>query len=178
MSSSLIRRSLRKLAVAIRFHGSASPVTESLSVTSTLPVTTVLDIVDTASKDKIPVYRILDLNGIPLPGAVVPKLDPEVARTMYKLMIRVQAVDDVFYNAQRQGRLSFYMQNNGEEAIQIGCASALNANDTLLLQYRELGVLLYRGFTVQNAADQCFGNSSDTGKGRMMPVHYGSKAHK
>jgi 2-oxoisovalerate dehydrogenase E1 component alpha subunit len=97
---------------------------------------------------------------------------------MYKLMIRIQAVDDVFYNAQRQGRISFYMQNNGEEATHIGCASALHSDDVILAQYRELGVLLWRGFTVQNAADQCFANEEDTGKGRMMPVHYGSKIHK
>jgi 2-oxoisovalerate dehydrogenase E1 component alpha subunit len=42
-------------------------------------------------------------------------------------------------------------------------------------QYRELGVLLWRGFTLQQAADQCFSNESDLGKGRQMPVHYGSK---
>ena len=42
-------------------------------------------------------------------------------------------------------------------------------------QYREVGVLLWRGFTLQQAADQCFSNESDLGKGRQMPVHYGSK---
>jgi 2-oxoisovalerate dehydrogenase E1 component alpha subunit len=42
-------------------------------------------------------------------------------------------------------------------------------------QYREMGVLMYRGFTLQQLADQCFSNESDNGKGRQMPVHYGSK---
>lgn len=42
-------------------------------------------------------------------------------------------------------------------------------------QYREQGVLLWRGFTLQQAADQCFSNESDRGKGRQMPVHYGSR---
>jgi len=41
-------------------------------------------------------------------------------------------------------------------------------------QYREPGVLLWRGFTLQEFANQCFGNKSDYGKGRQMPVHYGS----
>ncbi|RYG66542.1 thiamine pyrophosphate-dependent dehydrogenase E1 component subunit alpha, partial [archaeon] len=41
-------------------------------------------------------------------------------------------------------------------------------------QYREQGVLLWRGFSVQEAADQCFSNEADRGKGRQMPVHYGS----
>jgi 2-oxoisovalerate dehydrogenase E1 component alpha subunit len=40
-----------------------------------------------------------------------------------------------------------------------------------------VGVLLHRGFSLQQAADQCFSNESDLGKGRQMPVHYGSKEH-
>ena len=43
-----------------------------------------------------------------------------------------------------------------------------------MLQYREAGVIMWRGFTLQNFADQCFSNKDDLGKGRMMPVHYGS----
>jgi 2-oxoisovalerate dehydrogenase E1 component alpha subunit len=34
---------------------------------------------------------------------------------------------------------------------------------------------LWRGFSVQEAADQCFSNAADKGKGRQMPVHYGSR---
>ena len=36
---------------------------------------------------------------------------------------------------------------------------------------------MYRGFTLDNFMDQCYSNSADGGKGRQMPVHYGSKAH-
>ncbi|BAT16168.1 Os12g0183100 [Oryza sativa Japonica Group] len=42
------------------------------------------------------------------------------------------------------------------------------------MQYREPGVLLWRGFTLQEFANQCFGNKLDYGKGRQMPIHYGS----
>lgn len=42
-------------------------------------------------------------------------------------------------------------------------------------QYREQGVLLWRGFSIQEAVDQCFSNEGDLGKGRQMPVHYGCK---
>ena len=37
------------------------------------------------------------------------------------------------------------------------------------------GVLMWRGFTLDQFMDQCYGNSSDMAKGRQMPVHYGSK---
>lgn len=59
--------------------------------------------------------------------------------------------------------------------MQPGSASALSPSDTIFAQYREVGVLLWRGFSVQEAADQCFSNEADRGKGRQMPVHYGSQ---
>jgi 2-oxoisovalerate dehydrogenase E1 component alpha subunit len=39
---------------------------------------------------------------------------------MYASMVRVQVLDDIMYHAQRQGRISFYMQATGEEATHIG----------------------------------------------------------
>ena len=45
-----------------------------------------------------------------------------------------------------QGRISFYMTNFGEEATHIGSAAALRGDDVVYAQYREAGVLLYRGF--------------------------------
>lgn len=109
------------------------------------------------------------------PGISVPEdITPEKVLEMYKTMIRVQEMDRVFYDAQRQGRISFYMQNAGEEGVQVGSAAALEPTDVIYAQYRELGVLMHRGFTLQMCADQCFSNADDPGKGRQMPVHYGS----
>ncbi|RHY00825.1 hypothetical protein DYB36_000923 [Aphanomyces astaci] len=51
----------------------------------------------------------------------------------------------------------------------------LNVRDMVFAQYREAGVLMYRGFTLDQFADQLFSNEGDLGKGRQMPVHYGSK---
>lgn len=75
----------------------------------------------------------------------------------------------------RQGRISFYMTNYGEEGIHVGSAAALSSKDMVFAQYREAGVFLYRGMTVTELINQCYGNHEDTGKGRHMPVHYGSK---
>jgi len=47
--------------------------------------------------------------------------------------------------------------------------------DTIFAQYREAGVFLWRGFTVDDFMNQCQSNSLDLGKGRQMPVHYGSR---
>lgn len=92
-------------------------------------------------------------------------------------MITIRTLDDILYNAQRQGRISFYMTNTGEEGCQIGSAAALHTDDYIYGQYREAGVLLHRGFGLSDFMNQCFGNCKDPGKGKQMPVHYGSKQH-
>jgi len=69
------------------------------------------------------------------------------------------------------------MTNYGEEATHIGSAAALEDEDVVFGQYREAGVLLWRGYSMQEMCDQCVGNRDDSNKGRMMPVHYGSKRH-
>ena len=46
----------------------------------------------------------------------------------------------------------------------------------MFAQYREAGLLMWRGFTLEQFANQCFSNDADLGKGRQMPVHYGSRA--
>jgi 2-oxoisovalerate dehydrogenase E1 component alpha subunit len=141
-----------------------------------LPTTHTMNFVDTQENDLWPVYRILGKEGNLIDGCEAPShLGKDDIVAFYKHMIRIQVLDDIFYNAQRQGRISFYMQNAGEEATHVGSASALTLDDVVFAQYREVGILLYRGFTLQQAADQCFSNEMDLGKGRQMPVHYGSK---
>jgi len=36
---------------------------------------------------------------------------------------------------------------------------------------------MWRGFTLQEFANQCLGNKEDKGKARQMPIHYVSKKH-
>lgn len=46
-------------------------------------------------------------------------------------MLTLNAMDMVLYEAQRQGRVSFYMTNYGEEATHIGSAAALTLDDVI-----------------------------------------------
>lgn len=79
------------------------------------------------------------------------------------------------FESQRQGRITFYMVSAGEEGIAVGSAAALADNDVIFSQYREQGVLMYRGFTLDEFMNQLFANKNDYGKGRNMPVHYMSE---
>ncbi|KAF8171944.1 branched-chain alpha-keto acid dehydrogenase E1-alpha subunit [Mycena galopus ATCC 62051] len=132
----------------------------------------------TASEEKIPTFRVLDGVGKPIDGAELPEIDQAFARKLYENMQLLPTLDTVLYNVQRQGKISFHMTSYGEEATIIGSAAALELDDEVLGQYREMGVLLWRGFSVDSVMAQCFGNQDDTsGKGRQMPVHFGSPQH-
>jgi 2-oxoisovalerate dehydrogenase E1 component alpha subunit len=53
---------------------------------------------------------------------------------MYTDMIILQTMDTLFYEAQRQGRISFYLTTIGEEAINIATAAALTIDDCVFPQ--------------------------------------------
>ncbi|GAM25153.1 hypothetical protein SAMD00019534_083280, partial [Acytostelium subglobosum LB1] len=126
-------------------------------------------------KDYIPCYTVMDQNGVVNPPSADPNFSQEMVTKMYSTMLMLNTMDSIFYDVQRQGRISFYMTSFGEEAIHIGSAQALTLEDTIFAQYRESGVLMWRGFTLDEIANQCCSNELDPGKGRQMPVHFGSK---
>jgi 2-oxoisovalerate dehydrogenase E1 component alpha subunit len=67
------------------------------------------------------------------------------------------------------------MVSAGEEGIAVGSAAALAPDDVIFSQYREQGVMMYRGFTLDEFMNQLFANKFDYGKGRNMPIHYMSE---
>lgn len=123
----------------------------------------------------MPIYRVLDRNGNILDKSQEPNFSLEYVQKMYRDMIQLSVMDKILYESQRQGRISFYMTNYGEEAAHIGSASGLSRDDLIYGQYREAGVLVWRGFTTEQFIDQCYGNVGDESKGRHMPIHYGSR---
>ncbi|UYV74701.1 BCKDHA [Cordylochernes scorpioides] len=125
--------------------------------------------------DGIPVYRVMDRAGNIINPDEDPKLDKETVVKMYKGMTFLNTMDRIMYESQRQGRISFYMTNYGEEGTHFGSAAALDPRDMVFGQYREAGVLVWRGFSLDDFMNQLYGNAEDLGKGRQMPVHYGSR---
>lgn len=119
----------------------------------------------------IPILRLIEEDGRLCPGVELPFTHDEALK-MFRTMLRVSVVDQILNNLQRQGRISFYMTGTGEEAAQVGSAAALEMNDVVWPQYRELGCFMHRGFTIQQVVDQCMSRHSEPGKGRQMPVHY------
>ncbi|QOR38786.1 thiamine pyrophosphate-dependent dehydrogenase E1 component subunit alpha [Billgrantia diversa] len=129
----------------------------------------------TGDEFHIPTFRLLQQNGSLFEGAEAPELDEDKALKIYRAMLVTRVLDERMMAAQRQGRLSFYMQCTGEEAAVIGATAALDDADMIMAQYREQGALVYRGFSYDEFMNQLFGNELDYGKGRQMPIHYGSR---
>ncbi|EAT39862.1 AAEL008366-PA [Aedes aegypti] len=127
------------------------------------------------NSEPIPIYRAMNADGVFEDPAQDPNLSRETVQKMFRDMVLLNTMDKILYESQRQGRISFYMTNFGEEASHIGSAAALSPDDWVYGQYREAGVLVWRGFTISDFINQCYGNREDEGKGRQMPVHYGSK---
>ncbi|KAI0433718.1 dehydrogenase E1 component [Xylaria sp. FL1042] len=123
----------------------------------------------------LPTYRVVDQDGNIVDHSFKQDLSNEEIIELYKTMMTISIMDVIMFDAQRQGRLSFYMVSAGEEALSVGSASILDKQDVVFCQYREQGVFAQRGFTLSDFMNQLFANNLDNGCGRNMPVHYGSK---
>ncbi|KAH9597752.1 Dehydrogenase [Trypanosoma melophagium] len=122
-----------------------------------------------------PLYHVLDLDGKVVNPSEEPNVSREFMVNMMEAMVRHHTIDGILLEAQRQGRISFYMTSYGEEASIVGSAAGLQPQDEVFLQYREGALLTYRGYTIQEIVAQCMGNIEGELKGRQMPIHYGSR---
>jgi 2-oxoisovalerate dehydrogenase E1 component alpha subunit len=94
--------SLIRMMSKVSFPGApASEYTEELKVLRDWPV--------------IPTYRVVDKDGIVLKKD--PGLSKETLVKMYQCMVKLNQMDRIMYEAQRQGRISFYMTSYGEEGF-------------------------------------------------------------
>ncbi|KAG6041733.1 hypothetical protein E4U41_002598 [Claviceps citrina] len=127
------------------------------------------------SYNALPTYRVVDQHGVVVDQSFTPDISDEAVVKLYKDMLFISIMDLIMFDAQRQGRLSFYMVSAGEEAVSVGSSSVLDPEDPVYCQYREQGFFKERGMTTREFMSQLFANKNDPGKGRNMPVHYGSK---
>lgn len=87
------------------------------------------------------------------PGKHQDLIPDDKLQKMFHDMVTINEADQVFNQAQRQSRISFYMTQFGEEASNIGTAAAIKDHDLIFPQYRESGAFLYRGFSIEQMAN-------------------------
>lgn len=103
-------------------------------------------------------------------------LSDDLLLKAYKTMLLTRHIDERMVTLQRQGTISFALSSLGEEACSVASAAALSIEDWLYPQYRECGVMFWRGFTPQQYIHHMFCNKEDLILGRQMPNHFGSRA--
>jgi 2-oxoisovalerate dehydrogenase E1 component alpha subunit len=87
-------------------------------------------------------------------------------------MLKTRIFDARMLIAQRQKKMSFYMQSLGEEAIGTAHALALEDGDMCFPTYRQQSLLLVRDYPMVDMICQLFSNERDPLKGRQLPVMY------
>ncbi len=119
--------------------------------------------------------RVLDDSGQAL-GPWAPQVDVALLRRGLRAMIKTRAFDARMLIAQRQKKMSFYMQCLGEEAIATAHAFALSEGDMCFPTYRQQGLLLARDdVSMVDMICQLYSNERDPMKGRQLPVMYSYK---
>ena len=104
-----------------------------------------------------------------------PNIDAAALQTALRWMLLNRVFDDRMWQVQRQGRISFYMQATGEEAVSTAQAMALRPGDMCFPSYRNQGLYLYRGVSLVDLMCQCLSNTGDMCKGRQLPIMYHSR---
>jgi 2-oxoisovalerate dehydrogenase E1 component subunit alpha len=120
--------------------------------------------------------RVLDDDGAGV-GEWVPDLAVADKLTGLRNMMLVRSFDARLLRAHRQGKISFYMQSLGEEAIACAQQQALRPGDMHFPTYRQQGLLISSGYPIIDMMNQVLSNRYDPLKGRQLPVLYSSKAH-
>jgi 2-oxoisovalerate dehydrogenase E1 component alpha subunit len=119
--------------------------------------------------------RVLDDEGRAV-GPWAPEVDAAFLKKGLRAMMRTRIFDSRMLTAQRQKKMSFYMQSLGEEAIGAAHSMALADGDMCFPTYRQQSLLLARDDApIVPMMCQLLSNQRDPVKGRQMPVMYSFK---
>src|SRR5690606_21343004 len=104
--------------------------------------------------------RVLDDDGNAV-GPWVQPIDPKLLRKGLQSMIKTRIFDARMVIAQRQKKMSFYMQSLGEEAIGTAQVMALSKGDMCFPSYRQQNLLIAQDVPLFDMMCQLFSNDRD-----------------
>ena len=93
--------------------------------------------------------RHLGADGVPVGDLPAFARDPAELAALYRAMVRTRAFDRKAVALQRTGRLGTYASSLGQEAVAVGLAAAMRAEDVLVPSFREHGAQLWRCVTMR-----------------------------
>ena len=131
-----------------------------------------IDILPVATGDlAYTLIRVLDEDGAAI-GPWNPELPPDLLRKGLLAMLKTRIFDARMLTAQRQKKMSFYIQSLGEEAIGSAHAMAIDPQDMCFPTYRQQSILMVRDVPLVELICQLMSNERDPLKGRQLPTLY------
>ncbi|MFI5148563.1 MAG: thiamine pyrophosphate-dependent enzyme [Bacteroidia bacterium] len=96
---------------------------------------------------------------------------------LYMGLLKPRMIEEKMLVLLRQGRISKWFSGIGQEAVSVGAAMALEADEYILPMHRNLGVFTVRGIPFNRLFAQFQGKMSGFTKGRDRSFHFGSNEH-
>ncbi|WP_086478332.1 alpha-ketoacid dehydrogenase subunit alpha/beta [Arenibacter amylolyticus] len=105
-------------------------------------------------------------------------IDKDTQVALYQRMLKPRLIEEKMLLLLRQGKISKWFSGMGQEAINIGVASALTAEEFILPMHRNLGVFTTRDIPLHRLFAQWQGKAGGFTKGRDRSFHFGSQEFK
>jgi 2-oxoisovalerate dehydrogenase E1 component len=97
--------------------------------------------------------------------------------SIYRQLLYPRLIEEKMLLLLRQGRISKWFSGIGQEAISVGAALALQADEWIMPLHRNLGVFTARNMPLHQLFRQWQGSQDGYSKGRERSFHFGSRAH-
>lgn len=96
---------------------------------------------------------------------------------IYRQLLLPRMIEEKMLILLRQGRISKWFSGIGQEAISVGAALAMDADEWIMPLHRNLGVFTVRGMSLEKLFLQWQGRFDGFSKGRERSFHFGSTEH-
>ncbi len=123
--------------------------------------------------EKNEIFRVMDNNGKVINKDYMPIIGNNVLLDAYKKMLFERTADLMTVSYQRQGRIFTYPPNIGQEAIHISAGQLIRDEDWLVPAFRELGIMLAKGITLEEIFLYYMGNEQGSNfkdANKVLPV--------
>ncbi|MCB0593255.1 MAG: dehydrogenase [Lewinellaceae bacterium] len=102
------------------------------------------------------------------------QLSGEQLLGLYRRLLAPRLIEEKMLILLRQGKISKWFSGIGQEAISVGCASALLEDELIFTMHRNLGVFTSREVPLERLFAQWQGKASGFTKGRDRSFHFGA----
>ena len=104
-------------------------------------------------------------------------IDKQTMLELYRGMLFPRMIEEKMIHLLRQGFVSKWFSGIGQEAISVGCAMALEQDETIFTMHRNLGVFTSKGVPLNRLFSQWQGKANGFTQGRDRSFHFGSNEH-